>query len=279
MSPSVWTLSKCTNGFESARARMPTRLRLHGPHSQLDRRPRNGADKSVKLTNHSSPKSNHGYNDHLPPESRSGHDWHSIGALLFSASTYFTISEAKKGHFTPLLAQTIQPSLRIEEAVSSGLYYAIYCSEDHPRLSEKTEFWSRVQWMCSTPTRRMTFAGNWNRSKSNPTFEPISSEVPVLLVSGARDPVTPPILAERAGKTFSKAQYIVAPQAAHNVGMERCAAGLLGRLSPIQLRQRTQTASKRPKPNLGSQTHLEHSHDQRPSNRQIIWSGPSGSLG
>ena len=60
-------------------------------------------------------------------------------------------------------------------------------------------------------------------------FEPIQSDIPVLMVSGARDPITPPALAEKAGTALSAHQHIIAPQAAHNVGLERCASGLLGR--------------------------------------------------
>ena len=151
----------------------------------------------------------------------------------------FTISEAKKGHFTPLLAQTIQPSLRIDEAISSGLYYAIYCSEDHPRLAEKTEKVSGAMDVLNSDQANEICRQIESVQIQPEFFEPISSEVPVLLVSGARDPVTPPVLAERAGKTFSKAQYIVAPQAAHNVGLEQCAAGLLGRF----ITNPTETAS------------------------------------
>ena len=46
----------------------------------------------------------------------------------------YTLNEAKKLY--PLLAQTIQPSLRLNEDLSSGLYYAIYCAEDYPRRAQ-----------------------------------------------------------------------------------------------------------------------------------------------
>ncbi|MGC6509830.1 MAG: alpha/beta fold hydrolase [Myxococcota bacterium] len=140
----------------------------------------------------------------------------------------YTISEAKKGHFTPLLAQTIQPSQRLEEGLSSGLYYAIYCTEDYPRLQPDIDKVSTVMDVL-TSKQADDICGQIQQPAIDARFfEPITSDIPVLMTSGARDPITPPALAEKAGKELSNAQYIVAPQAAHNVGLEMCAAKLLG---------------------------------------------------
>ena len=44
---------------------------------------------------------------------------------------------------------------------------------------------------------------------------PVSSDVPTLLLSGARDPVTPPRWAELAAETLSRSRHLVVPDAAH----------------------------------------------------------------
>ena len=141
----------------------------------------------------------------------------------------YTLHEAQKGNYTPLLAQTIQPSLRLNEDLSSGLYYAIYCAEDYPRRAQSPETITGVMNMLDANQ-----AQEICRQIDVPTiepafFEPIQSDIPVLMVSGARDPITPPSLADKASLKLSAHQHIIAPQAAHNVGLEQCASGLLGR--------------------------------------------------
>jgi pimeloyl-ACP methyl ester carboxylesterase len=47
--------------------------------------------------------------------------------------------------------------------------------------------------------------------------EPVSSDVPLLLISGALDPITPPSVAERAGRTLSRSRHLVIPAGGHGV--------------------------------------------------------------
>jgi pimeloyl-ACP methyl ester carboxylesterase len=57
----------------------------------------------------------------------------------------------------------------------------------------------------------------WPKAKVAPSFlDPVKSDVPVLLVSGALDPVTPPWLAETVAKTLSRGRLVVIPNATHN---------------------------------------------------------------
>jgi pimeloyl-ACP methyl ester carboxylesterase len=46
-------------------------------------------------------------------------------------------------------------------------------------------------------------------------LDPVTSDVPVLLVSGERDPVTPPGNAERAARTLKNSLHVVMPDAGH----------------------------------------------------------------
>lgn len=52
---------------------------------------------------------------------------------------------------------------------------------------------------------------------------PVMVDVPVLILSGALDPITPPAYGEEALKHLPRAWHIVAPAAGHNVTVARCA--------------------------------------------------------
>ncbi len=51
---------------------------------------------------------------------------------------------------------------------------------------------------------------------------PVHSNVPVLLLSGEADPVTPPANGERAAKTLTNSLHIVVPGMGHNVIYRGC---------------------------------------------------------
>ncbi|MBX7496991.1 alpha/beta hydrolase [Qipengyuania sp. 6B39] len=67
----------------------------------------------------------------------------------------------------------------------------------------------------------------WPSQKPNEShLLPVHSDVPVLLISGERDPVTPPVLADNAARTLTGAKHIVIPRSGHVFdgmsGIEEC---------------------------------------------------------
>lgn len=105
-----------------------------------------------------------------------------------------------------------------------GLYLAITCAEDLPRTDPDRE----------TAEANGTFLGNyrmrqqraacalWGRSPVPADyFTPVRSDVPVLLVAGANDPVTPPRYAAEVARTMPNALRVVVPFGAHGLyGLE-----------------------------------------------------------
>ena len=59
--------------------------------------------------------------------------------------------------------------------------------------------------------------------------DPVRSDVPVLLLSGERDPVTPPHYADQAAETFSDSLHLVARGQAHSVMRHRCVQEVIAR--------------------------------------------------
>lgn len=139
----------------------------------------------------------------------------------------YTIHEASLGHFEPIIAQTIHPSMKLNEVIEEGLYHAIHCSEDFPRISSantKTE--SIMQRYVSTEAEKVCPLINVTPPKPD-FFEPVRSDVPTLLLSGFRDPITPPKNGDSVSAGLTRKQHIVAVQAAHHVGTMPCAKKVL----------------------------------------------------
>ena len=75
---------------------------------------------------------------------------------------------------------------------------------------------------CSTRAGRLSFeAGRvllgWPRGPMDADFrQPLASDVPVLLLSGADDPVTPPAGAETAMRGLTRSRHLVVPGEGHS---------------------------------------------------------------
>jgi pimeloyl-ACP methyl ester carboxylesterase len=58
----------------------------------------------------------------------------------------------------------------------------------------------------------------WNSGTAPEGFhDPVVSDLPVLLMAGERDPVTPPQYARQAAETFSNSQVLIARGQSHSV--------------------------------------------------------------
>lgn len=128
------------------------------------------------------------------------------------------LHQAAAGNFAPLLAQAGAS----DAGLALGMFYAVACTEDAPfidaaaavALAEGTRFGDRT-----APLREICAA--WPRGELSSDFDaPVVSAVPVLLLSGEADPVTPPQYAARVAETLPNSLHIIGPGMGH---------GLIGR--------------------------------------------------
>jgi hypothetical protein len=102
--------------------------------------------------------------------------------------------------------------------IADGYYLSLTCSEDLPFLREE-EIPAAIQG---------TFLGDFRIRKQQAAcaawpvppvdrkfLDPVVSDVPTLLLSGERDPVTPPVNGERAARTLKNSLHLVQPDAGH----------------------------------------------------------------
>lgn len=157
-----------------------------------------------------------------------------------------TIAQLEKGDARGFLAQA--DALTKSTEVAEGMHLSVYCGEEFSRRSSA----SQAAWRDTAISRGAALfdaqvvesyaksCANWPRGEVEESlFEPVVSNAPVLILSGALDPVTPPDFGERVKKTLSNARHVVAPGASHGVSARGCAAKVIARFidkaSPAEL--------------------------------------------
>ncbi len=116
---------------------------------------------------------------------------------------------------------------------AEGLYQSITCAEDVAGIREE-EIAAAVAgtFLGDFRVRRQQAAcEGWPARDLGPDLQaPVVADVPSLLISGERDPATPPSNGERVARTLKRSRHVVVPDAAHNTdGMEGedCLFGLI----------------------------------------------------
>ena len=141
----------------------------------------------------------------------------------------FLIDSADKGNWNPFLAQMYSGSDDFtSNGPSIGLMLSVTCAEDIPRVTpaivaeeEHNSFLKGLE------VKQMPA---WCRAVNVPPIpykEPSIIATPVMLLSGALDPVTPPYRAASAARYMTHAQQFVVANVGHGVSQYGCAPTLL----------------------------------------------------
>ncbi len=131
------------------------------------------------------------------------------------------ISKANHGQYETLAAQASTIAILLQEGMSN-VELSIVCGEDVPFYTINSasdnnifgkDFLAKTQKSCDV----------WPHVNSDASFkEAVVSDLPILLLSGELDPVTPPEFAELTMETLSNAQHLVAKGQGHNVFPQGC---------------------------------------------------------
>ncbi|RTE86253.1 MULTISPECIES: alpha/beta hydrolase [Gammaproteobacteria] len=140
----------------------------------------------------------------------------------------FVISEADKGNLDPLVG--LSGSFEGEQPLYMGLMLSVVCQEDVHRYTDEDWATERASTFFSDATIS-TFtqmcAGWPVEPVGEEAYQPVSSEHPILLLSGGQDPVTPPYWGELAAETLPNAQHLVAQNGGHTIAGHTCANDLV----------------------------------------------------
>ncbi len=132
---------------------------------------------------------------------------------------------ATRQDYSLLASQFLMLAGSFSESLADGMSYSVQCAEDVPFFEREV-----IQ-----QANQNTYLGNlvtdgllevcetWPRGEIPPDFkQPVASEVPVLLLSGEFDPITPPAYAELAAETLPNSLHLIIPGQGHNVILRGC---------------------------------------------------------
>jgi pimeloyl-ACP methyl ester carboxylesterase len=118
----------------------------------------------------------------------------------------------------------ITPFFIFDFTTSYGMYYSVWCAEDsdfNPSDMNLTGVRPQiVEFERRGPSELLQICKDWNVKQLSPAIDqPITSDIPTLLLSGGYDPVTPPEYAVDVAKTLSHNYSFVFPTGAHGQAM------------------------------------------------------------
>ena len=124
---------------------------------------------------------------------------------------------AAKDNFTPLAASLLMQVDTVPDAIALGMHNTVVCTEDLPFVGEVDRARLAATYMGTDiidPLRRV--CALWPRGPLDDGLRrPLSSTVPVLLLSGSADPVTPPAYAEAVLRGLADARHVVLQDEGH----------------------------------------------------------------
>ena len=147
---------------------------------------------------------------------------------LNSRSVPLFIHQAFEGNFDPTAQQALQRNRALFTSLAMGMLHCVICAEDIDRI-DPAEIEKETGYTFFGDFRvrqQMAICDFWPRSKLPADHgDPVSVEVPVLLISGTIDAVTPPRWGEEAAGHLPNSLHVVAP-GGHGVGGE-CIQGII----------------------------------------------------
>lgn len=141
----------------------------------------------------------------------------------------YTVIQAFEGRFAPIYAAAEAFNSGTLDDMAFGMMLSVLCSEDIGRLSaddisgaEQTSFMGDQVfrfWLAACSV--------WPKHAVADDFhEPVSSDIPSLLITGQWDPVTPPYTAYQAADTLSNSRVLEIAGAAHIASSRGCVTQL-----------------------------------------------------
>jgi pimeloyl-ACP methyl ester carboxylesterase len=129
------------------------------------------------------------------------------------------------GDFRLLAVQSLMVSEDLSDSIAEGMDFSVVCAEDEPYFTpEDAARESGGSYLgSSTADSLVKICSVWPRGTVPADYmDPVRSDVPVLLLSGEFDPITPPSNAESAATTLPNSLHLIAPGQGHGVIFRGC---------------------------------------------------------
>ena len=139
----------------------------------------------------------------------------SYGTAILPSMLY---DAATNDNLAPFARQTAIQLGQLGGSLATGMHAAVICTEDAPYINTINDRDQLAQTYLgdSVIDSMQASCEPWPRGIIDKDFhEPVVSDTPVLALSGAVDPITPPSYAELAIESLSNARHIVNPDQGH----------------------------------------------------------------
>ncbi len=147
-----------------------------------------------------------------------------------AASTLpLTLAEAGKGRYAPLMSQVEMIGDNLGDAMTAGMQLSVICAEDADDMRADPAYADSVLGNQMIALLQSQCA-IWPHGKRPSDFHaPLVSDVPILVLEGEFDPVTPPRYGEQVVKHLSHGRLLVLKGQGHNVIGVGCTPKLVAR--------------------------------------------------
>jgi len=131
---------------------------------------------------------------------------------------------AAQGNYVPLTRTAVEYRRNLVGTGSNGMYLSVTCAEDLPWIKPgEAERMAENTFLGDYRLRQQREAcALWPRAEIERDYaQPTKSDVPVLILTGQWDPVTPPSNGDRIAKSLSNSLHVVVPSGGHGLdGLE-----------------------------------------------------------
>ncbi len=139
------------------------------------------------------------------------------------------LNEAVHGRYEPLMALANLLRTTVGDQITDGMQYSVICTEDAGELKADP---ADANSLLGTDlvTAMQTACAVWPHGERPAGFRaPLTGNVPVLILSGEFDPVTPPAFGDEVLKSLGNARHLVVRGQGHNVLPVGCVPKLFTR--------------------------------------------------
>jgi pimeloyl-ACP methyl ester carboxylesterase len=140
------------------------------------------------------------------------------------------ITDSAQGNYQGLLALGFSRDLP-KGAMSEGMFLSVVCAEDMPRIQPDEILREAKGRFLGTAffDTRMKPCEFWPKGAVTEDFyQPVVSAKPVLILSGADDPITPPSWGDHVAQSLKNSKHFVVPGAGHITTPRGCVPQLIG---------------------------------------------------
>ena len=152
-----------------------------------------------------------------------------VARVLYSASRIhdlpLLVHLAHQGDYQPLAERV---AVKGDSGIPKGIYLSIVCSEQIPQFDPGAVPAAVAgTFMGLRLGRDVSACREWVRGWLPPKFwTPVKSDVPVLVLSGALEHLTPPRYGEHVAQSLTRSRHLVLPQRGHN-DTDPCTNGMI----------------------------------------------------